>query len=294
MKVLMFGWEFPPHITGGLGTACFGLTRGLAQNKVEVRFMVPKAYGDEDQSAVRLVDAGDVEVSSADDDFMQFWQHISYIEIGSSLIPYISPEAFKKIAEEDIENSNAQSLKERVLKTKFRFSGKYGSDLLAEVSRYALIAGGLSIKFEFDIIHAHDWLTYPAGLAAKRISGKPLVVHIHATEFDRSGKNVNPNVYEIERKGMQGADRVIAVSDFTRKTVIEKYGIAPEKVVTVHNAIEPLASKDTKELRHVNEKVVTFLGRLTQQKGPEYFVEAAHLVLQRDKNVRFYNRKIEK
>jgi glycosyltransferase involved in cell wall biosynthesis len=145
----------------------------------------------------------------------------------------------------------------------------------------------LAQKSDFDVIHAHDWLTYPAGVAAKKISGKPLVVHIHATEFDRSGKHINQNVFDIERKGMEEADRVIAVSNLTRNTVIEKYGIDPEKVVTVHNAIEAADLDDVEISRHVKDKVVTFLGRLTQQKGPEYFVEAAHLILKQDKNVRF-------
>ena len=287
MKILMFGWEFPPHITGGLGTACFGLTKGLAKHNVEIQFVVPKAHGDEDEASVRLVNASDIEISTADEDFKTFWKQVTYMEIGSNLIPYVSPEAFRKMAEKEISDDEKQLLKEKVLKTKFQFSGKYGSDLMAEVSRYALIAGGLSNKTDFDVIHAHDWLTYPAGVAAKKISGKPLVVHMHATEFDRSGKHINESVYDIERKGMEEADRVIAVSNLTRDTIIKKYGINPEKVITVHNAIEPADISAVEEERHVNEKVVTFLGRLTQQKGPEYFVEAANIVLQKDSDVRF-------
>ncbi len=287
MKILMFGWEFPPHITGGLGTACFGLSKGLARQNVEIQFVVPKAYGDEDEDAVRLVNASDIEISTADKDFLTFWKQLTYMEIGSNLIPYVSPEAFRKMAEESNLDEDRILLKNKVLKTKFQFSGKYGSDLMAEVSRYALIAGGLSSKTDFDVIHAHDWLTYPAGVAAKKISGKPLVVHTHATEFDRSGKHINQGVYDIERKGMEEADRVIAVSNFTRDTIIEKYGINPEKVITVYNAIEPADISNIEEERHVNEKVVTFLGRLTQQKGPEYFVEAANIVLKKDSNVRF-------
>ncbi len=285
MKVLMFGWEFPPHITGGLGTACYGLTRGLARQNTDVIFVVPKAYGDEDQSAVRLVNASDMIVDSSDEDYKEFWKKITYMEIGSNLIPYVGPEEFKRLAEEN--QPDGASLEQKVLKTKFSFSGKYGSDLMAEVSRYALIAAGIARKADFDLIHAHDWLTYPAGVAAKKVTGKPLVVHMHATEFDRSGQNVNQNVYDIERKGMEEADRVITVSNFTRANVIEKYGINPDKVFTVHNAVEPSEREIAEEKRHVREKVVTFLGRLTMQKGPEYFIEAANLILQRDKNVRF-------
>ena len=159
---------------------------------------------------------------------------------------------------------------------------------MEEVSRYALVASSIAGENEFDVIHAHDWLTYPAGLAAKRISGKPLVVHVHATEFDRSGENVNQPVYDIERQGMTEADLVITVSNLTRQIVIDRYGIPAEKVITVHNAVEPV---DRPELdgvtKHVKEKVVTFLGRVTYQKGPDYFVEAANKVLKRDSNVRF-------
>jgi len=285
MKVLMFGWEFPPHITGGLGTACYGLTKGLAKQNVDVIFVVPKAYGDEDQSAVRLVNASDLIIDTTDTDYQEFWKKITYMEIGSNLIPYVGPEEFKRYAEEN--KLDEVTLDEKVYRTKFTFSGKYGKDLLAEVSRYALIGAGVAQKSDFDIIHAHDWLTYPAGIAAKKVTGKPLVVHMHATEFDRSGENVNQEVYEIERKGMEEADRVITVSNFTRAIVIEKYGIDPDKIFTVHNAVEPSDTEVGEYQRHVNEKVVTFLGRLTFQKGPEYFIEAAAMILKRDKNVRF-------
>lgn len=285
MKVLMFGWEFPPHITGGLGTACYGLTKGLAKQNTDVIFVVPKAYGDEDQSAVRLVNASDMIVDTSDEDYKEFWKKITYMEIGSNLIPYVGPEEFKRLAEEN--QLEGSSLEQKVFKTKFKFSGKYGKDLMAEVSRYALIAAGIARKADFDLIHAHDWLTYPAGVAAKKVTGKPLVVHMHATEFDRSGQNINQNVYDIERKGMEEADRVITVSNFTRAIVIEKYGINPDKVFTVHNAVEPTEKEVEEVKRHVKEKVVTFLGRLTLQKGPEYFIEAANIILQRDNNVRF-------
>jgi glycogen synthase len=159
---------------------------------------------------------------------------------------------------------------------------------MQEVSRYALVAASIASTYEFDVIHAHDWLTYSAGIAAKKVSGKPLVVHMHATEFDRSGEHINQNVYDIERKGMEAADRVITVSHYTRDIVINRYGINPDKVITVHNAVEPADSEDAlMAKRNVKEKVVTFLGRVTFQKGPDYFVEAANKVLQKDKNVRF-------
>ncbi|MDD3962398.1 MAG: glycosyltransferase family 4 protein, partial [Bacteroidales bacterium] len=271
MKVLMFGWEFPPHITGGLGTACYGMTKGLMKNQVKVLFVVPKAYGDEDQRAVRLINASDVAVTMDDQAFKTYWDNITYMEIGSNLIPYLGPEEFEKTIRMNRARTTKHHL-QQITDRKFSFSGAYGTNLLEEVSRYALIASSVAAQYDHDIIHAHDWLTYSAGIAAKETSGKPLVVHMHATEFDRSGENINQLVYDIERRGMEAADRVIAVSNLTRAIVIEKYGIDPDKVVTVHNAVEPGSEGDFVNLKkNVNEKVITFLGRLTFQKGPEYF-----------------------
>jgi len=159
---------------------------------------------------------------------------------------------------------------------------------MEEVARYALVGASIAQQYNFDIIHAHDWLTYSAGIAAQQVSGKPLVVHMHATEYDRSGEGrVNSEVFHLEQIGMKKADLVIPVSNLTRNTVIEKYGISAEKVVTVHNAIEPVEQPDLKVVKAVKEKVVTFLGRLTFQKGPEYFVEAAKKILEKDDHVRF-------
>jgi len=286
MRILMFGWEFPPHITGGLGTACFGLTKALLKQGVQVLFVVPKAYGDESQEAVRLINASDISIDIRNQMYQDYWKQITFMEIGSNLIPYVSPEEFERMSKENILDHT--DIDQTVFSSKFVFSGKYGKDLMLEVSRYALIASSIASSNEFDVIHAHDWLTYPAGIAAKKISGKPLVVHVHATEFDRSGENINKNVYDIERKGMEAADMVITVSHLTRQIVIDRYGIDPDKVITVHNAVEPPENPSALDAKkHVKEKVVTFLGRVTFQKGPDYFVEAANKVLQKDQNVRF-------
>ncbi len=286
MKVLMFGWEFPPHITGGLGTACFGLTKGLAKHGVEVIFVVPKSFGDESQEGFRLINASDIELDFTQTLTREFREKISYMEVGSNLVPYLDPEEFERWYTEEVAGKKTET--HSVFNRKYQFSGKYGANLMEEVSRYALVALSVANNFQYDVIHAHDWLTYAAGIAAKQISGKPLVVHVHATEFDRSGENVNQVVYDIERNGMEAADRVITVSNFTRQIVIERYGIPAEKVFTVHNAVEPVDKPETEDVtKHVKEKIVTFLGRVTYQKGPDYFVEAAHKVLQRDPNVRF-------
>ena len=286
MRVLMFGWEFPPHITGGLGTACFGLTKGLVKRGVEVIFVVPKAFGDETKDGFRLVNASDVTLDFSKVDTKEYLEKIQYMEIDSNLVPYLDPETFETMVTRDLLTEKTEP--PSVFSKQYSFSGKYGPNLMQEVSRYALVAASLAANNTFDVIHAHDWLTYPAGIAAKKISGKPLVVHVHATEFDRSGENVNQPVYDLERQGMTEADLVITVSNLTRQIVIERYGIPAEKVITVHNAVEPVDRPEMDGVtKHVKEKVVTFLGRVTYQKGPDYFVEAAHKVLKRDSNVRF-------
>lgn len=284
-RVLMFGWEFPPHIAGGLGTACLGLTKGLAKQGVEVLFVMPKASGDEDQSAARIINASDVESLYNLEDISEYWQNINFMEIGSNLIPYMDPERFEREVNEQVKHG---SRNERIgFKNKYNFSGKYGANLMEEVARYAMVAATIARQQQFDVIHAHDWLTYAAGIAAKKVSGKPLVIHVHATEFDRSGENVNQLVFNLERQGMLAADRVITVSNLTRNIVINRYGIDPSKVITVHNAVDFQSYSEMNVERGVKEKVVTFLGRITYQKGPEYFIEAAHKVLKAYPDVRF-------
>ena len=286
----MFGWEFPPHIAGGLGTACYGMTRGLARNGVEVVFVMPRAYGDEDQRFVRVVNASDVEtIGTRDHEFSEeLLEKVSFIHIDSNMLPYISPEEYAAYHDEFVRSGRTHEWTD-VWKQRYTFSGKYGANLMEEVARYAMVAAQVAkdLEGQFDVIHAHDWLTYFAGIAAKRVSGKPLVVHMHATEFDRSGENINRRVYAIEKAGMQAADRVIAVSELTRRIVIGKYGIPADKVVTVHNAVRFGESDEAAPERAVKDKVVTFLGRITYQKGPDYFVEAAAKVLQRVSDVRF-------
>lgn len=288
MRVLMFGWEFPPHIAGGLGTACYGIVKGLAYNGVQTLFVMPSASGDEDQSAVKIINASDVPVESFDSTVDEFLDKVKFVRIGSNMIPYVDPEEFHEMVESErrLQSENLT----KCIGTKFRFSGRYGSNLMEEVAHYAMVGGTIAMehKDEFDIIHAHDWLTYLAGIAAKELTGKPLVVHVHATSFDRGTEDqIDSRVYDIEKRGMMAADKVIAVSDLTRNIVINKYGIDPEKVVTVHNAVDFSGRENVKVERGVRDKVVTFLGRITFQKGPEYFIEAAAKVLKRTKGVRF-------
>jgi glycosyltransferase involved in cell wall biosynthesis len=283
----MFGWEFPPHIAGGLGTASYGLTRGLAGLRdMEVIFVVPKAYGDEDQSLVRLIGANTIPMTYKKVRYKYFTKPVEKIEVFSKMVPYTDPEDFWKMTRGEVAETDVLISTNK--HGKVDFTGGYGSTLMDEIHKYSLVAQVIASDQTFDIIHAHDWLAYPAGIAAKAVSGKPLVIHVHATDFDRSGGNVNPVVYNMEKEGMDAADRIITVSNLTRDIVISKYKINPEKVETVYNAVEPLhhSELDVPE-RKYDDKIVTFLGRITLQKGPEYFIEAARMVLSRMPNARF-------
>ncbi len=284
----MFGWEFPPHISGGLGTACYGLTKGMSKiDNLEILFVVPKAYGDEEKQTIELIGAGNIPIKVTKLGINAPWvKKLEYIEANATLIPYATPEEYFKLTREKTEGRHQFIHQDE--EGYIQFSGKYGKDLFSEIYNYSIVAAKIAEQYDFDIIHAHDWLTYPAGMAAKYVSGKPLVVHVHATDFDRSGGNVNPDVYRIEREGLAAADHAIAVSNLTRNTVINNYGVHPDKVTTVYNAVEPSKVKNngTRD-SNMDEKVVTFLGRITMQKGPEFFLEAAKKVINRMDNVRF-------
>ena len=277
MNVLMFGWEFPTHILGGLGTASYGLTKGLAKQKdMNITFCLPKPWGDEDQSFMKIVGMNAVPVVYKDTDDNTLKQKY----------PWMNPQDyydFRSNIYADFRYMNTNDL------GCIEFSGRYPDNLQEEINNYSIVAGVVARTEKFDIIHSHDWLTYPAGIHAKQVSGKPLVIHVHATDFDRSRGNVNPTVYAIEKNGMDYADHIMCVSELTRQTVINKYHQDPRKVSTMHNAVEPLPQdiQDIVPQKKANEKVVTFLGRITMQKGPEYFVEAAALVLKRTHDIRF-------
>lgn len=285
MKVLMFGWEFPPHISGGLGTACFGLTRGLIKHQdLDITFVMPKASGDEKQGHMKFCGANQIHVKKQVTNHESFLRNIRFLQVKAGLVPYTSPEEYEKLNQQQ----DGKYLINTHFSGKFEFTGAYGPNLFQEIANYAITASTIAEQDQYDIIHAHDWLTYPAGIAAKQVLNKPLVIHVHATDFDRSGGKVNPIVFDIEKQGMEAADKIITVSNWTRGIVIEKYGIQPDKVVTIHNAVEPIdLTEHFNYQKDPNEKIVTFLGRITLQKGPEYFIEAAHKVLQKMDNVRF-------
>lgn len=277
MKALMFGWEFPPHILGGLGTASYGLTKGMYNcGDMEISFVIPRPFGDEDHSFATIIGAGDTPVA---------WRDVDYNYVESRIGKVMSPDLYFELRNHIYADFNYMRLNDLGC---IEFSGRYPDNLLEEINNYSIVAGVIARTVPCDIIHSHDWLTYPAGIHAKNVTGKPLVIHVHATDFDRSRGNVNPTVFGIEKDGMNQADHIITVSNLTRQTVIDKYGIDPAKVTTVHNAVIPLSQELLDIPKHPSkDKIVTFLGRITMQKGPEYFVEAAAKVLQKANNVRF-------
>lgn len=254
----MFGWEFPPFNSGGLGVACLGLTRSLSQRGNEVIFVMPKKL-DVQTPWARMV--------FAESDGVEGYA------INSPITPYITSSKYGRE----------------------RPNGIYAGDLFAEVERYTGMGGAIAKKESFEVIYAHDWLTFGAGMEAKKVSGKPLIVHMHATEYDRNGggANVNAHVFAIEKAGMETADSVVAVSELTKRIIVEKYGIPADKIRVVHNGIDETTVptgdglKRLRNLKNSGFKIVLFLGRITLQKGPDYFLKAAKKVLERDTKVMF-------
>jgi len=295
MKVLMLGWEFPPFISGGLGTACYGLTRAMSDIGVEVVFILPRPITSEYTTHVKIASPTTLGKYISKDTYqLPGFENVTFRSIPSMIQPYQDngeyQESLRQLRQKvsEIEAVMGQYLHEDVAKMVSGI-GHYGGNLYEEVQRYARLGALIAQEEEFDLVHAHDWMTYPAGIAISGISGKPLVVHIHSTEFDRSGEHVNQMVYDIERQGLHYASRVIAVSHLTKNIVSSRYGVNPDKVSVVYNAIERPGSFVNAERPAIrsDEKIVLFLGRITMQKGPEYFLAAAKKVLEIMDGVKF-------
>jgi glycosyltransferase involved in cell wall biosynthesis len=341
MRVFMLGWEFPPHISGGLGTACYGMTRGLDELGVSVCFVLPTAVPPGAASHVTIrspanlvsslagpgngagqAGPGEAAAGGPTSRTIEF-QHLHMHRVDAVLQPYGNFTAHEKAVRHVIRKEEllgpgggaagasaspgqpgdaAQAAVEMVAASIGQppaspprgtivaggAGAHYAGDLMGQVTRYARLAVELAQHEQFDVIHAHDWMTYPAGLAVAAATHKPLVVHVHSTEFDRSGNNVNQQVYDIERMGMHGASAVVCVSFLTRNIVTSRYGVPDEKCDVVYNAVD-LPDNDRWEMEPIKhtERIVLFLGRLTMQKGPEYFLRAAKKVTEKFTNVRF-------
>ncbi|MCE5339907.1 MAG: glycosyltransferase family 4 protein [Planctomycetaceae bacterium] len=284
----MLGWEFPPFISGGLGTACYGLTKAMSKLGLEITFVLPRMVRAEGMSShINLRTPADIKGGHLEWETEEI-KNLRIKTIDSPLQPYDTPESYQSEIEEII-RTKKERMTGIVDNDHLQDNGHYAGDMYSEVHRYAAAAVRLAQQESFDVIHAHDWMTYSAGIAVAAISGKPLVIHVHSTEFDRSGEHVNQMIYNLERAGMHAADRIIAVSYLTKNIILSRYGVAGDKVEVVYNGIEKNGSSFGLGKIGISrdEKIVLFLGRITMQKGPEYFLGAAKKVLEVMDNVRF-------
>ena len=297
----MLGWEFPPFISGGLGTACYGLTKALSDLAAEVLFVLPRGESELRFERVRVVAAAGKQGGRSH----TYWtvdglEHVRLIPVGAAISPYQTEAEYLEERRRQ-ETGRASTVKEgggaampanpnRPTSLGLMSSlDLYAGDLFGEVHRYARLVAEIARQSDFDVIHAHDWMTFPAGLSVAALTGKPLVVHVHSTEFDRSGTNVNQRVYDIERAGVHGATRVICVSRMTRDILTSRYGVPESKCHVIYNAITINGEPINHPFNRIeqNDKIVLFLGRITMQKGPEYFLAAAKKVLTVMDNVKF-------
>ncbi len=274
MKVFMLGWEFPPYISGGLGTACYGLTKAMDELGVEIAFVLPKASKSHLSGHVNM--PGDRHCA---------FKNVRFLMMASTLRPYAQVATHRQqLVGSAAQQTNAPA---NIGLEQINDPNNYGGDIYSDVRKYTDKVVRIAATEQFDVIHAHDWMTYPAGVVVSQLSQKPLVVHVHSTEFDRSGEHVNQKVYDIEQQGVYAAAKVITVSNLTKNTILKHYGVPSEKVEVVHNAAE----HNGNDIHHVpldkTDKIVLFLGRITMQKGPEYFLAAAKKVLEVINNVKF-------
>ncbi|MFI5381260.1 MAG: glycosyltransferase [Tepidisphaerales bacterium] len=310
MRVFMLGWEFPPFISGGLGTACYGLTKAMSSIGLDVMFVLPRPVSTPFSTHVKLVSPrADSPLAGPSTELrLDEFEHVTFRTVNARLgSPYQTSDQYKtEVVEERTKVVKAASVEKPAAQPPAPVpappqpqpaadtqppgaSSSYGGDLFSEIHRYATLAAEIARHEDFDVVHAHDWMTFPAGLAVAGLKGKPLVVHVHSTEFDRSGDNIDQRIYDIERRGMHVAMKVVAVSHLTKNICVHRYGLAPDKVEVVYNAIDLNGNHfDPDQYSiHKDEKIVLFLGRITQQKGPEYFLSAAKKVLEVMDNVKF-------
>ena len=289
MKVLMLGWEFPPHISGGLGTACHGLTKALDAALVDVIFVLPRSPEKRFETLERT--AGSTSQSPTTQAIAEHFEHVTFRTVVAQLDPYapaesrVIRESAWQTRQNDIPIAAATPLPPSPAEIR-----ELPFDLFHEVRRYAEQVVELAADERFDVIHAHDWMTYPAAMAVSAATGKPIVAHVHSTEFDRAGGNADGRICDIEYRGLASASRVIAVSKMTRNVIVDNYHIDPNKIEVVYNAVDRSDAGAAKISRYSlshEEKIVLFLGRLTQQKGPEFFLLAARKALEVMPNIKF-------
>lgn len=326
MRVLMLSWEFPPYITGGLGTACYGLTRALSTRGTDVTFVLPKAVGTEFGQHVKLL--GPQARSASMDE-------CTPAAAAKTVKPALEPTPIHRQGQEASRHVVFKAVPSHMASVYpgggLRYTGQgtrtrdgisfiyrqaralehpplpqdgsaasaqeidYSGDLFGETRRYTGLCLDLAKGEDFDVIHAHDWLTFPAAQALSAATGKPWIAHVHSTEYDRAGEGANRQIEAYESQGVRSADRVIAVSVLTRKMLANRYGIDQTKCEVVYNGVERMVRNGEDTSQPItppagikkDEKVVLYLGRVTMQKGPEYFINAAKKVLEKMDNVKF-------
>jgi len=284
----MLGWEFPPFFSGGLGVATYGIVNAL-RHKADIRLIIPTCEGSSSLSNVSIIGLDSIGRAQAAHEQGPFPLDEIATEVHRLSLP-LSPYQY---INELLQSPSTAESKE----TSFRpenlpliqslFSDKdvYGVNMRIKVDLYTQLATQISAEKNFDVIHAHDWITFAAGLKIKSNSHRPLVLHIHSLETDRAGESVRNEIYEIEKHAMHEADRVISVSQYTKDQIIKHYAIDPEKITVVHNGITPDIKR---KVPHVlRDKLVIFLGRITHQKGPEFLLETAEKVSRVYERVKF-------
>ncbi len=289
LKVLMLGWEFPPVINGGLGVACLGISKALSK-KVDLTLILPKSDPEFVVKNVELIGLNNLDIEEIKDTVI----HSQYIEefkveyIKTDIDPYSTSEQIitesKSVTKNKTEVIPGKPKGLELFKQE-NDDSPYGENLIDKVLAYAKYAASLAETMEFDVIHANDWMTFMAGLEIKKQSGKPLALHVHALDYDRGGADSRGWIYNIEKEAMLTADVVIPVSKYTGKIITEYYGIEADKIKPVHNGIE--TAEVSKSEKGFPEKMVLFLGRLTAQKGPEFFLDIAEKVIAKNDKVRF-------
>ena len=266
MRVLMFGWEFPPYQAGGLATATVGLVKGLLRQGVGVTLVVPFPVTESPLSGLKLLGVEGAEAP------------LTVHRIPSTILPYGTETQYQEILAAAPRSGTRQV---------------YGETLVAEVDRFASFAAEFARQEPHDVIDAHDWLTFPAAIAAREVSGRPFVAHIHATEYDRAGEHGNAEIMRRERDGLTAADRIISNSHVLKRVCVERFGAVARRVDVVHWGIDGTVSAThepppvIRDLAGRRRPVVLFLGRVTWQKGPDYFIEVASRVSRYVPDARF-------
>ncbi len=289
----MLGWEYPPLVNGGLGIACYGLSQALA-DKTDLSFIVPKSAAA--PKNIHLIGLNEKQHAAhhPENESISYSKLIKTYQVDVELDPYQQLPK-KEIKKEGIFNKKKKSPAPQkktndstsATNAPFSFDIKelYGNDLLKNTTLYTELVVEETKDMDFDVIHCHDWMTIPAGIELKKRTGKPLVVQIHSLEYDRSGPESNGLIFQIEKWGMEEADYVVPVSNYTGRIAFSRYGVNPKKLFTIRNGMEDI--HPYKKEKPFKDPLVVFVGRMTQQKAPLQFIEIAQRVLKKKPNTRF-------